>query len=151
MTTATSLDLTPALRRALPIALAIGALAIMTTRAHAAELDKLVIEQPVVKVVGHDDATEAPIEKVTVVARVIPDPDTLTTDSGVKLLNDYISEAARKACFAADPFDVDDGTCYRGAVASAKTQAAALVARVRSEARSNAVVASTTATNAPTG
>jgi UrcA family protein len=150
MTTATSFVPTPALRRALPLALAIGALAIMTTRVHAAELDKVVIDQPVVEVVGHDDATQAPIEKVTVVARIIPDPDTLTTDSGVKLLNDYVHEAASKACFEADPATLDDGTCYRDAIASAKPQIAAMVARAKS-ARANAVVASTAVVNMPIG
>lgn len=150
MTTATPFVPTPALRRALPLALAIGALAFMATRAHAAELDKIVIDQPVVQVVGHDDATEAPIEKVTVVARIIPDPDTLTTDSGVVLLKDYVREAARKACFEADPDELDDGTCYRDAMASAQTQIAAMVARARS-ARDNAVVASTAVANTPTG
>ena len=120
MTTATFFIPATALRRALPLALAAGALAIMTPHAYAAQLDQIVIDKPVVKVVGHDLATEAPIEKVTVVAHVIPDPETLTTDSGVALLNDYVREAARKACFAADPLEANDDDCYRTAVASAK-------------------------------
>jgi UrcA family protein len=116
----------------LPLALAIGALA-LTANVYAAELDKIEIDQPVVKIVGRDQGTEAPIENVTVKAHVLPDPDTLTTDSGVVLLNDYIREAARKACFEADPMTPDDGTCYRKALASAKPQVAALVARAKLE------------------
>ena len=113
------------------IALAIGALAIVSSAAQAAPLDQVRIESPVVKVVARDPATNAPIEQVTVTARVIPDPDTLTTDSGVVLLNDYIREAARKACFEADPTTADDGRCYRDAMRSAKPQVAALVAHAK--------------------
>jgi UrcA family protein len=114
----------------LPLAFALGAFA-LTANVYAAELDKVVIEPPVVKVVGRDEATDAPIENVTVVARVIPDPETLTNDSGVALLNDNVREAARKACFEADPLTPDDGTCYRKAVASAKSQITAMVARAK--------------------
>lgn len=124
------------LRTCLPIALALSAFVAVTPRAHAAPLDQVVIEKPVVKVIGHDDI-DAPLEKVTVVARVIPDPETLTTDSGVKLLNDYIVEAARRACFAADPTEQDDGTCVRDAIKSAKKQVPALVAHAKSTAAAN--------------
>jgi UrcA family protein len=117
--------------RTLSLALAIGALAVMTTSVQAAPLDQVQIDRPVVKVIDRDLATNAPIEKVTVTARVIPDPETLTTDSGVVLLNDYIREAAHKACYAADPTEPDDGTCYRKAIASAKPQVAALVAHAK--------------------
>ena len=114
----------------LPLALAIGALA-LTSNVYAAELDKIAMDPPDVKVVGHDAGTEAPIENVTVVAHVIPDPETLTTDSGIALLNDYVHEAARKACFEADPMTPDDGECYHKALASAKPQMAALIARAK--------------------
>jgi hypothetical protein len=133
---ANALPRVTALRRGLPIAFALAAFVALTPRARAAELDQVVIEKPVVKVIGRDDI-DAPVENVTVVARVIPDPETLTTDSGVKLLNDYIVEAARKACFAADPLEPDDGTCVRDAVKSAKKQVPALVARAKSEAMVN--------------
>ena len=115
----------------LPLALAIGALALTASTVYAEELDKIAIDPPVVKVIGRDGGTDAPIENVTVVARVIPDPETLTTDSGAALLNDYVHEAARKACFEADPMTPDDGTCYRKALASAKPQVTALVAHAK--------------------
>lgn len=115
----------------LTLALAVGALTLTTCNVYAAELDKIAIDQPVVKIVGRDQGTDAPIENVTVVARVIPDPETLTTDSGAVLLNDYVHEAARKACFEADPLTPDDGTCYRKALASAKPQMAAMIARAK--------------------
>lgn len=105
----------------------------MSTGASAAPLDQVVIDAPVVKVIARDEI-DAPVEDVTVVAHVIPDPETLRTDSGVALLNDYIHEAARKACFAADPMEPDDGTCLRKALASAKPQVTALVARAKTSA-----------------
>ena len=113
------------------IALAIGALAIICGAAQAAPLDQVRIESPVVKVIARDPATNAPIEQVTVTARVIPEPDTLTLDSGVVLLNDYIREAAHKVCFEADPMNPDNGRCYRDAMKSAKPQVAALVAHAK--------------------
>lgn len=117
--------------KATRIALAIGALAIMTGTAQAAPLDQIRIDRPVVTVVDRDAATNAPIEQVTVKAWVIPELDTLTTDSGVVLLNDYIREAARRACFKADPMVPDDGACYRDALKAAKPQVAALVERAK--------------------
>lgn len=115
----------------------LGALAIVSTGASAAPLDQVVIDAPVVKVIARDEI-DAPVEDVTVVAHVIPDPETLRTDSGVALLNDYIHEAARKACFAADPMEPDDGTCLRKALASAKPQVTALVARAKTSANAGA-------------
>ena len=115
----------------------LAALAIASSGADAAPLDRIEIDAPVVTVIAHDEL-DAPLENVTVVARVIPDPETLTTDSGVVLLNDYIHEAARKACFAADPMEPDDGTCVRKALASAKPQVAALVARAKAGANASA-------------
>jgi hypothetical protein len=109
----------------------LAALAVVTTGVRAAELDRIEIEPPVVTVTGHDPATNAPVETRTIVAHIIPDPETLTMDSGIALLNDNIREAARKACYEADPMDADDGRCYRDAIASAKQQVAALVAHAR--------------------
>jgi UrcA family protein len=117
----------------------LATLAIATPGANAAELDRIVMDPPVVQVVGHD-SIDAPVENVTVVARVIPDPETLTTASGVKLLNDYILDAARRACFAADPTEPDDGTCVRNAVKNAKQQIPALVAHAKSMPVNNTAV-----------
>ena len=125
----------------LPLALAVGAIALTTSNVYAEELDKIVIDQPVVTVVGRDGEDDAPIEDVTVVARVIPDPETLTTDSGIALLNDNVREAARTACFKADPMTPDDGTCYRKAMAAAKPQMAALIAHAKEEAATTKVAA----------
>ena len=122
------------LRRSLPIAFAIGALAIISTRAHAQDLDEITISAPAVKIVGRDPATLAPIEESTVTARVAFDPVTLTTNSGVALLKDGVVDAARRACDAADPLTMDDGTCVQTAVKSAKPQITAAIARARSSA-----------------
>ena len=74
-------------------------------------------------------------------ARVIPDPETLTMKSGIKLLNDNIVEAARKACFEADPLEPDDGTCVRKAVRDAKAQIPAVVARAKADMTTTKVAA----------
>jgi hypothetical protein len=108
----------------------LAALATVSTGVSAAELDRIEIDPPVVKVVERTPI-DAPVEDVTVVAHVIPDPQTLTTQSGIKLLNDNIVEAARKACYEADPLDTDDGTCVRRAVKTAQAQVPALVARAK--------------------
>jgi hypothetical protein len=115
----------------LPLAFALGAFALTAGNVYAEELDKITVDEPVVKVVGLDLGNEAKIEDVTVVAHVIPDPETLTMDSGIALLNDNVREAARTACFKADPMTPDDGTCYRKAMASAKPQVAALIAHAK--------------------
>jgi hypothetical protein len=115
----------------LPLAFALGACALTAGNVYAEELDKITVDEPVVKVVGLDLGNEAKIEDVTVVAHVIPDPETLTMDSGIALLNDNVREAARTACFKADPMTPDDGTCYRKAMASAKPQVAALIAHAK--------------------
>jgi hypothetical protein len=110
----------------------LAALATVSTGVSAAELDRIEIDPPVVKVVERTPI-DAPVEDVTVVARVIPDPETLTMKSGIKLLDDNIVEAAQKACFEADPLDVDDGSCVRKAVRDAKAQIPALVARAKAD------------------
>jgi UrcA family protein len=124
------------LRRSLPIAFAIGALAIMSARAHADDLDQITISAPVEKTVGREAATLAPIQEVTVTARVTADAAALTTNSGVAILNDSVLAAARKACEAADPSMLDDDTCVDNAVRSAKPQIDAAIARARSTANS---------------
>jgi UrcA family protein len=122
------------LRKSLPLAFALGALAIMSVRAQAAEPDEITITAPAVKTVGRDPATHAPIQEVTVTAHVAFNPVTLTTHSGVALLNDSVLEAARKACGSAAPLMQDDGTCVYNAVKSAKPQVDAAIARARSSA-----------------
>jgi UrcA family protein len=122
------------LRRTLPIALAMAALAVVSARAHAADadsIDQVTISAPAVTVVGRDAASAAPIEESTVTARVTVDPITLTTNSGVALLKDSVLKAAREACDAADPYTPDDGTCVFGALKMAQPQVDAVIARAR--------------------
>ncbi len=120
------------LRRGLPVALAIGALTVLSARVQAFDLDPITISAPVVKTVGRDEATGAPEEIVTVTAVITPDALSLTTDSGVALLKEKVFEAARKACDAAGPFEWDDVNCVYEAVKSATPQVDAAVARARS-------------------
>jgi UrcA family protein len=119
------------LRSGLSVALAIGALAVLSTRAHAAEFDPITVSAPTVETMGYDFALEGPIEKTTVTARIAVDAQTLTMDSGVTLLQDRVLEAANQACSAADPFTLDDDTCVREAVRAAQPQVDAAIARAR--------------------
>ena len=131
------------LGRFLPVAFAAGAIALVSARVHAADLDQInpvqldpiTVSAPAEKVVDRDSVTGAPIEEVTVTASVQADPAALKTNYGALMLNYSVLDAARKACAAAsDPIaDADDdGTCVRDAVESAKPQVDAAIAKARS-------------------
>jgi hypothetical protein len=128
------------LGRILPVAFAVGAIALVSARAHAADLDQLdpvqldpiTVSAPATKTVDRDAATGASIERVTITARVQADPVALRTNYGALMLNYSVLDAARKACTAADPFSDDDGKCVHDAVESAKPQVDAAIARARS-------------------
>ena len=136
MNVSTTSTRTNAFRRTLPIAFAIGALALISARAHAQDLDEVTVSAPAVKTVGREFPGLAPIERSTVAARVTFDPVTLTTNSGVALLRDSVREAARKACASADPGVPDDGQCVYTAIKSAQPQMDAAIARARTAANS---------------
>jgi UrcA family protein len=127
------------LGRILPVAFAAGAIALVSARAHAADpdqldpvqLDPITVSASAVKIVDRDAATGAPIEQVTIKARVQADPAALRTNYGALMLNYSVLDAARKACTAADPLADDDGTCVHDAVESAKPQVDAAIARAR--------------------
>lgn len=128
------------LGRVLPVAFAVGAIALVSARAHAAgsdqldpvQLDPITVSAPAVKIVDRDAATNAPVEQVTTTARVQADPAALRTNYGALMLSYSVLDAARKACDSADPLEDDDGTCVRDAVESAKPQVDAAIARARS-------------------
>jgi hypothetical protein len=128
------------LGRILPVAFAVGAIALVSARAHAADsdqldpvqLDPITVSAPAEKVVDRDAATGAPIEEVTINARVQADPAALKTNYGALMLNYSVLDAARKACTEADPLEDDDGTCVHDAVEAAKPQVNAAIARARS-------------------
>jgi UrcA family protein len=128
------------LARILPVAFAAGAIALMSARAHAADpdqldpvqLDPITVSAPAAKIVDRDAASGAPIEQVTITARVQADPAALRTNYGALMLNYSVLDAARKACTEADPVEDDDGTCVHTAVESAKPQVDGAIARARS-------------------
>ena len=127
---------TRALRSRLPVALALGTLAFVSAGAQAADYDEITISAPTVKTIGHDDATNAPVEEYSEKASVKFDPVTLTTNSGVALLKDSVFDAALKVCnsISLPLSEDDDGTCVRDAVKSAQSQIDAAVTRARSTA-----------------
>jgi len=128
------------LGRILPVAFAVGAIALVSARAHAADpdqldpvqLDPITVSAPAAKIVDRDTATGATIEQVTITVRVQADPAALRTNCGALMLNYSVLEAARKACTTADPLADDDGTCLHDALESAKPQVDAAIARARS-------------------
>jgi hypothetical protein len=128
------------LGRILPVAFAVGAIALVGARAYAADpdqldpvqLDPITVSAAAVKTVDRDAATGAPIQQVTIKAHVQADPVALRTNYGALMLNYSVLDAAREACAAADPFEDDDGTCVHDAVESAKPQVDAAIARARS-------------------
>jgi UrcA family protein len=135
MTISTSAKVSGRLQAAfLHAAFAILAIAALSVRAHAADLNQITVQGSNTKTIGRDYATNAPIQETTVKVAVSFDPATLTTDSGVKRLKQSVVDAARQACDSADPFTDDGGTCEREAIDSAQAQ----IARVVSQARSNA-------------
>ena len=101
------------LGRILPVAFAAAAIALVSGRALAADsdqlnpvqLDPITVAAPAAKVVDRDAATGAPIEDVTITARVQADPAALKTNYGALMLNYSVLDAARKACTEADPLD----------------------------------------------
>ena len=122
-------------RTSLAATFALGAIALVSTRAQAddpEQVDQITVSAPKVRTVGHDSATGAPIEETTKTVHIKFDPVTLTTNSGVSLLRDSASEAAHKVCQSIEPTDPDDDTCVQNALESANPQVDAAVARVRS-------------------
>lgn len=133
-----------ALPRSLPVALAVGGLAFAGARAYAADadsldpvqLDPITVIAPSVKIVGRDASTGAPIENATFSAEVRADPAALRTEYGALMLDYSVRDAARNLCNEADPFIVDDATCYQKTVRSAQPQVDAAIARARSNVKS---------------
>lgn len=132
MKTSTVLIYPNFLRNGLAAALALGALTVLNVGAHAATLDPITVSPRIVKPVGRDRVTEAPIDDVTVNATIDVDMETLRNDSGVVLLKDRVIEAAHKACDAADPYMVEDNACVRDAVKAVQPQVDAAIASARS-------------------
>ena len=128
------------LTRILPVAFAVGAIALVSARAHAAEsdqldpvrLDPITVSAPAVKIVDRDAATGAYTEQVTITARVQADHAALRTEYGALMLNYSVLDAARKACTEANPLADEDRTCVQDAVKAAKPQVEAAIARARS-------------------
>src|SRR5258707_2074186 len=139
----TSIQMNP-LSRSLPMALAVGALALMIARVRAADpdslnpvqLDPITVSAPAEKIVGRD-AAGTPIEEVTSTARVQVDPKALTTEYGVLMLNYSVRDAARQACLADGLLaDDDDTTCVKKAIEAAKPHVEAAIAQARSKLKS---------------
>jgi len=81
--------------------------------------------------IGRDYHSLKPIEQSNVTVGVSYDPVALTTNSGVALLKDAVTQAAVKACADADRSSPPDQTCIQNAVDQAQPQVARVVAQAR--------------------
>src|SRR5260370_31039189 len=128
------------LSRSLPMAVAVGGLALMSARVHAADpdslnpvqLDPITVSAPAENIVGRDEVG-TPIEEVTSTARVQVDPKALTTEYGVLMLNYSVRDAARQVCLSDEPLAGDDDTtCVNKPHQPPKPQVEAAIAHARS-------------------
>jgi UrcA family protein len=124
---------TKALDLTLPALLALVATAGLCASAQGAETatTQIVIQGPTTRVIGHD--YRRPLELSTVKLGVRYDPATLTTHSGVALLEDAVTQAAFQACVDADPTSVPESRCVSNAIDQAQPQISQAVARARRE------------------
>jgi UrcA family protein len=127
------------LRSRLPMLLAVGAfgvgaLALLNSRAQAAEMPQVTVSAPSVKTVDRDPATGALIQTETQTIRIKIDPAMLTNNSGVALLNDKVLQTARQICSSLETPNFDDDECVSNAVKSAQPQIAADIALARANA-----------------
>src|SRR5579872_5401891 len=98
-----------------PAVCALVALAALcvTATARSAQPEQIVVQGPTTHIIGHD--SRRPVEESTVKVGVSYDPVTLTTNSGVALLKDAVTQAAFKACVDADPAYPPNSTCNSSA------------------------------------
>jgi UrcA family protein len=125
-------------------AFAFGALALLNSRAQAAEVAEVaevIVSAPSERQPdtfgdvngpnGRDEATNASIPTVSLTVRLKVDPEMFTTNSGAALLNDKVRETAQKLCSSLDTPSFDHDACVAAAIASAQPQIAADVARAK--------------------
>lgn len=124
-THARALDLT------LPAVLALAATAGLCASARGAETpaSQIVVQGTTTTNVGHD--YRRPVEQSTVTLGVRYDPVTLTTNSGVALLKDAVTQAAFQACVEADPTSPPESRCVSNAIDQAQPQIAQAIAQAR--------------------
>jgi UrcA family protein len=114
----------------LPAAVAV-ALAGLSSPAHSEDLTQIVVRGSNTHTVGYDPHGLRPIQQSTVTIGVRYDPVTLTTNSGVALLERAVTKAAYAACQADDGSSYLYNSCVRPAIDQAQPQ----IARAVQEAR----------------
>jgi len=124
-THARALDLT------LPAVFALVATAGLCASARGAEAPptQIVVRGTSTQVIGHD--YRRPVEQSTVRLGVRYNPVTLTTNSGVALLKDAVTQAAFQACVDADPTYAPESRCISNAIDQAQPQIEQAVAQAR--------------------
>jgi UrcA family protein len=123
-------------RWTLPAAFAVVAFATLNATAGGAELNQITVRSSHDSIVGYQLPSLTPIVQSTVRLDVSYNPVVLTTNSGVALLKDAVTQAAYKACGEADPSAAAAGpvygNCIRQAIDQAQPQIARAIARARS-------------------
>ncbi len=124
-----ALDLT------LPALFALVATAGLCAGARGAEApaSQIVVRGATTQVIGND--YRRPLEQSTVKLGVRYDPVTLTTNSGVALLQDAVTQAAFRACVDADATSAPESRCIPNATDQAQPQIAQAVAQARRDAQ----------------
>lgn len=92
-------------------------------------INQIIVHGPSTQVIGHD--YRRPIEETTVTLGVRYDPVALTTNSGVALLKDAVTQAAFQACVDADPTSAPESRCISDAIDQAQPQIDEAVAQAR--------------------
>jgi UrcA family protein len=110
------------------LAVAAGALALTSIGVQAQQLQEVTVTVPAARTIGHD-ANGAPIQQVTASARVQYDPMMLTSRSGRALLQQKVTDVARRLCrevnSLAPPAAADETACVQQALHGVRVQIAA--------------------------
>jgi len=118
-----------ALRPALSLIITVGALTFAA--AQAANMEEVTVTVPGSKTIGRS-TNGAPIEEVSVSEKIDYNPVMLTTNSGRALLEDKVTQEAKRMCKELEtPGSVPtepEQACVKRAVANAKEQIAAAAA-----------------------
>jgi|SRR5579862_4235840 len=118
-----------ALRPALSLIITVGALTFAV--AQAANMEEVTVTVPGSKTIGRS-TNGAPIEEVSVSEKIDYNPVMLTTNSGRALLEDKVTQEAKRMCKQLEtPGSVPtepEQACVKRAVANAKEQIAAAAA-----------------------
>jgi UrcA family protein len=115
----------------LPASLVVVGITGLGNTARGEELNQVTVTSSSTRIVGYHRPGLTPIEESTVKVKVTYDPVTLTTHSGVALLQDAVAQAALQACTPVDSPATSDHSCERAAINDAQPQIVQAIGRAR--------------------